>query len=161
MKDAISPEDRLAELGVTLPQPASPIANYAPWRAECGLVTISGQLPLIDGEPRFRGTVGETVSVDEAVEAAKLCAVNLLAQLRNACEGDLRRVRGVLRLAGFVNAAPGFQDHPKVLNGASDLMVAAFGPDGRHARTAVGVSSLPLGVPVEIEGQFLMSMPNV
>lgn len=160
MMDSASPEARLALLGIDLPLPASPVANYVPWTLHGGLVTVSGQLPLAAGEKPLTGVVGGDVDLEDAVSAARLCAINLLAHLRVACEGDLGRVRAVVRLGGFVNAVPGFTDHPKVINGASDLMVAVFGEAGRHARTAVGAASLPLGVPVEIDGQFIIHVPT-
>ncbi|WP_041796479.1 RidA family protein [Pararhodospirillum photometricum] len=150
----MSVEARLQALGITLPTPAAPVANYVPWQVQGGLVYVSGQLPLLDGTPQSVGVVGDTVSVEAARDAARLCAVNLLAQVRVACGGSLDRVRQVVRLAGFVNAVPGFTQHPQILNGASDLMVEVLREKGRHVRVAVGVASLPLGVPVEVEGLF-------
>lgn len=157
IQDATTPEDRLQALGIELPEAAAPVANYVPWVQSGSLVTFSGQLPMKDGCPAFLGRVGDGVSVDEGAEAARLCAINLIAQIRNACgPGGLSRVRAVIRLGGFVASGPDFMDHPKVINGASDLVVAVFGAVGRHARSAVGVSSLPLGVPVELEAQIAL-----
>lgn len=118
------------------------------------LLLVAGQLPVRDGVVVHHGRIGGELSIDDGIAAARLCGLNLLAQARAACNGDLNRVRRVLRLAGFVQAAPGFAEHPKVLNGASDLMVDVFGPAGRHMRVAVGAASLPLGAAVEIEGMF-------
>ena len=147
-------ESRLAELGITLPQAPSPAANYVPFVVSGPLVFLSGQVPIVDGKPNFVGKVGADFSVDEGYQAARLCAINLLAQLRTACEGDLDRVQRVVKLSGFVNCAPDFTAQPQVVNGASDLMVDVFGEAGRHARFAVGAPSLPLGVAVEVDGVF-------
>lgn len=160
MTESTSPEVRLALLGIDLPHPVPPVANYVPWTLHNGLVTLSGQLPRTTAGTLVTGVVGLDVEVEDAVLAARLCAINLLANLRVACGGDLGRVRAVVRLGGFVNAVPGFTDHPKVINGASDLMVAVFGDGGRHARSAVGVASLPLGVPVEVDAQVLIDLPR-
>src|SRR5882762_441446 len=140
-------EARLKELDIELPQPAAPVANYVPF-------TASGQICQWNGELRFVGKRGGAISIADGREAARLCALNILAHLRVACGGDLDGVRRVLRLGGFVNCTPEFTDMPQVVNGASDLMVAVFGDLGRHARAAVGVSSLPGGVAVEVEAIF-------
>jgi len=147
-------DTRLLELGLALPQAAAPAANYVPYVQTGNLVVISGQITMIDGELMYLGRVGEDFSVEEGYEAAKLCGLNLIAQLKEACGGDLDRVKRVVRLGGFVNCTPTFTDHPKVINGASDLMAAVFGDTGKHARAAVGVLSLPLGVAVEVDGLF-------
>jgi enamine deaminase RidA (YjgF/YER057c/UK114 family) len=147
-------EKRLAELGLTLPAAAAPIANYVPAVRAGPLLFVSGQLPLKDGQLMLAGLVGDTVSVDQATEAARLCALNLIAQAKLALNGDLDRVRRVVKLTGFVAAGPAFTQHPLVINGASDLMVAVFGDAGRHARAAVGSSSLPRGAPVEVDAVF-------
>ncbi|WP_118135222.1 RidA family protein [Oceanicella sp. SM1341] len=146
-------EARLAELGITLPEAPAPAANYVPYVVAGGMVYISGQISRND-DGLITGTLGDTVSVAEGQEAAKACALALIAQLRAACGGDLSRLVQVVKLTGFVNATPGFTDHPAVINGASDLMVEVFGDRGRHARAAVGCASLPLGVAVEVEGVF-------
>ncbi len=147
-------EARLKELGIELPQPATPVANYVPFTVSGNLVFISGQICQWNGELRFIGKLGGAISIADGREAAKLCALNILAHLRVACGGDLDRVRRVLRLGGFVNCTPEFTDMPQAVNGASDLMVAVFGDSGRHARAAVGMSGLPGGVAVEVEATF-------
>lgn len=148
---------RLNELGITLPTPPAPVASYVPF-AICGnQVFISGQIPLKDGKLSFVGKVGADIQLKDAQDAAKLCAINLLAQLNAACDGNLERVRRCLKLGVFVNAAPDFARQSEVANGASDLMVAVFGDAGRHTRAAVGVASLPLGVAVEVDAVFEIS----
>src|SRR3954469_16330563 len=143
-------EDRLAAAGVVLPQPNAPVANYVPFVRVGDLVHISGQVSL-DASGGIKGVVGEAVDLETAVRAARLCGVNLLAQMKAACEGDLDRVVRVVKLGGFVQAGPDFTDIPKVINGCSDLMVEALGDAGRHARSAVGVYRLPLGFAVEVD----------
>jgi len=149
-------DTRLTELGIELPTPATPAANYVPTVRTGNLVYVAGQVPVRNGEFLFRGKVGEgqDFSVEEGQEAARLVAVGILAQLKQACDGDLDRVRRVVKLNGFVNCAPGFELQPHVINGASNLMVEVFGESGRHARAAVGVAGLPFGVAVEIDGVF-------
>lgn len=144
---------KLAELDIILPEPVAPVANYTPYVVTGNLVFISGQVAIApDG--LIRGKLGAGMSIEGGVEAAHACAVNLIAQLRAACGGDLDRVRRVVKLVGFVNCTPDFVDQPKVMNGASDVMVAVFGEAGRHARAAVGAPSLPLGSAVEVDGVF-------
>jgi enamine deaminase RidA (YjgF/YER057c/UK114 family) len=143
-------EDRLAALGITLPQPVAPVANYVPFVRSGFLVHISGQIS-INAEGGIKGVVGEDVDLERGIAAARLCGVNLIAQMKAACEGDLLRVKRVVKLGGFVQAGPDFFDIPKVVNGCSDLMVAAFGDAGRHARSAVGVFRLPLNFAVEVD----------
>ena len=147
-------ETRLAELGIILPTPMAPVANYVPWTRSGNLVVISGQLPAENGKVKFTGKVSTDVSVEDAVEAARLSFINVLAQLRVALDGDLSRVTRVLRLGGFISAPADFYDHARVMNGASDLAVAVFGDLGRHARSTIGVPSLPLDAAVEVEGLF-------
>lgn len=147
-------EARLTELGITLPVPATAVANYVPFVVTGNLVFVSGQLPIENGKPAVLGKLGDTVSIDEGYRAARLSGLNLLAQLRAACGGDLDRVRRVVRLTAFVAGTADFTDQPKVVNGASDLMVEVLGDAGRHARVAVGTPALPLNVSVEIEGVF-------
>jgi enamine deaminase RidA (YjgF/YER057c/UK114 family) len=144
-------EQRLAELKLELPNPAAPIANYIPAVRSGNLLFLSGQICQWNGERRFLGKLGAEISLEQGKEAAKLCGLNLLAQAKRALDGDLDRVVRIVRLGGFVNAVPGFGDQPHVVNGASDLMVAVFGDAGRHARTAVGVGSLPGGAAVEVD----------
>ncbi len=146
---------RLAELDIDLPDAAAPAANYVPFTVAGNLVFISGQVTVFNGELRFLGRLGDDLDAETGYQAARLCGLNLIAQLRAACGGDLDRVRQVVKLGGFVNATPEFNDQPKVINGASDLMVEVFGePAGQHARFAVGAPSLPLGVAVEVDGIF-------
>jgi len=142
---------RLSELGITLPEAAAPVANYVGYVKTGNLVFVSGQITLKDGKPAYLGKLGAEVSLEDGQSAATLCAINIVAQLKAACDGDLDRVRRVVKLGGFVNSTPEFTDQPKVINGASDLMVAVFGDNGKHARAAVSVASLPLGVSVEVD----------
>lgn len=143
-------EQRLADLGLTLPTPVAPIANYVPFAKSGTLVHISGQVSL-DANGGVTGVVGEDVDADRARQAAQLCGLNLIAQMKAACDGDLDRVKRVVKLGGFVQAGPDFFAIPEVINGCSDLMVAAFGDAGRHARSAVGVYRLPRNFAVEID----------
>ena len=145
---------RLAELGIALPEPAAPAGAYVPYVVTGSLVFVAGQITLENGEIKYKGRLGESMNVDDGYAAARLCGLNLLAQVRGACAGDLDRVKRVVRLGGFVNSAADFTDQAKVINGASDLMVEVFGDAGRHARAAVGSPSLPLGVSVEVDGIF-------
>jgi enamine deaminase RidA (YjgF/YER057c/UK114 family) len=147
-------EKKLQSLGVALPRPVAPVANYVPFVKTGALVFVSGQIPLEDGHVRYRGQVGGALSLEDGYRSARLCAINLLAQLKAACDGDLDRVKRVVRLGGFVCCAADFADHPKVINGASDLMVEAFGDRGRHTRTSVGCASLPIDSATEVEGVF-------
>jgi len=147
-------EKKLNESGITLPKAAPPAANYDPFSIVDSTVYISGQLPMWDGELKFKGILGDSLSLEEGQTAAQLCGLNILAQLKVACEGNLDRVVKCVRLGGFVTSTPGFTKQPLVINGASDLMIQAFGDAGRHARAAVGVPSLPLGVGVEIDAIF-------
>jgi len=147
-------EKKLASLGITLPTPASPIANYVALVRSGNLLVVSGQICFgADGKLVAKGQLGGSVSIEDGQKAARTCAINLLAQLKGALK-DLDQVKRVLRLGGFINSAPGFTDGPKVMNGASDLMVEVFGDKGRHARTTVGVSALPADAAIEIEGLF-------
>lgn len=146
-------EARLAELGVTLPDAPTPAANYVPFVVTGNLVHISGQISQNESG-LIKGRLGADMTVEQGAEAAKRCAISLLAQLKKACNGDLSQVSRAVKLTGFVNSTPEFTDQPKVINGASDFLVAALGEAGRHARSAVSAASLPLGVAVEIEGIF-------
>ncbi len=146
-------ESRLASLGVTLPAAPAPAANYVPFVVLGDLVHVSGQIS--NGPDGFiKGRLGADMDVEAGASAARSCAISLLAQVKAACGGDLERLVQVVKLVGFVNSTADFTDQPKVINGASDFMVAALGEAGRHARSAVGVAALPLGVAVEIEGIF-------
>ncbi|WP_184718369.1 RidA family protein [Caulobacter sp.] len=143
-------EERLKAMGIELPQPVAPVANYVPFVRSGNQVTISGQISIA-ADGGIKGTVGVDVDLETAQAAARLCGVNLLAQMKAACDGDLDRVVRVVKLGGFVQAGPDFIDIPKVINGCSDLMVEALGDAGRHARSAVGVYKLPLGFAVEVD----------
>ncbi|WBV42847.1 RidA family protein [Pseudoroseomonas cervicalis] len=146
---------RLAELGITLPTPAAPVANYVPFTvvSDGRLVVVSGQVPVRDGAVAYKGKVGADLDIDTAKDAARLCLINVLAQLQ-AAVGDLDRVTRVARLGGFIAAGPDFTQHALVMNGASDLAVEVFGDVGRHARSTIGVPSLPMDAAVEVEGMF-------
>ena len=143
-------EARLAELGIQLPAPVPPVATYVPFVRTGDVVHISGQVST-DASGGIKGVVGVETDFEAALKAARLCGINLIAQMKAACDGDLERVVRVVRLGGFVQAGPDFFDIPKVVNGCSDLMVEVFGDAGRHARSAVAAPSLPLGVAVEID----------
>lgn len=143
-------EARLAELGIQLPAPVPPVATYVPFVRTGNVVHISGQVST-DASGGIKGVVGVETDFETAVKAARLCAINLFAQMKAACDGDLDRVVRVVKLGGFVQAGPDFFDIPKVVNGCSDLMVEVFGDAGRHARSAVGVYRLPLNFSVEID----------
>ncbi len=143
-------EARLQELGIELPEAAAPVANYVPYVIDGKQLWVAGQVPFWNGAVKYTGVVGQDISIDEAVDAARVCALNILAQTKAAL-GDLDRIARVIKLGGFVNGAPGFTDQPKVINGASDLLVEVLGDKGLHARSAVGAGGLPLGVPVEID----------
>ena len=146
----MSIEARIAELGLTLPEPAKPVASYVSYVRSGDQVTISGQLSN-DANGGIKGTVGVDVTPEQALEAARLCGLNLIAQIKAACDGDLDRVVRIVKLGGFVQAGPDFEAIPAVINGCSDLMVQVFGDAGKHARSAVGVYKLPLGFAVEID----------
>ncbi len=149
-------ENRLAALGISLPQPNAPVGNYVPFVRIGNLLHISGQVS-VDASGGIKGVVGEDVDAETAKRAARLCGVNLISQMKAACQGDLTRVARVVKLNGFVQAGSTFIDLPQVINGASDLMVEAFGVAGRHARSAVGVYRLPLGFAVEIDAVVALS----
>ena len=149
-------EKKLSELGIVLAEPTAPVANYVPFVRTGNLLMVSGQICLDAGKLVAKGQLGAGVSIEDGQKAARACAVNVLAQVKAAL-GDLDKVARVVRLGGFVNAATGFVDGPKVMNGASDLMVAAFGEKGKHARTTVGVSALPQDAAIEVEGLFEVS----
>jgi enamine deaminase RidA (YjgF/YER057c/UK114 family) len=152
-----SAENKLASLGITLPTPAAPVANYVAFVLSGNMLTVSGQLCFgSEGTLVAKGLLGDGVSIEDGQKAARACAVNLLAQVK-AAVGDLDKVVRVVRLGGFINSAPGFTDGPKVMNGASDLMVEVFGDKGRHARSTVGVAALPADAAVEVEGLFEVS----
>ena len=145
---------RLAQLGLDLPAPARPVGAYVPFVIADRLIFVSGQLCMWEGQVRYSGRVGTDITLEDGQHAARLSALNLLAQAREACGGDLNRIARVVRLGGFVTCDASFADHPKVIDGASALMVEVFGDAGRHSRFAVGAPSLPLGASVEVEGVF-------
>ncbi len=144
----------LEHLGIHLPDPAAPAANYVPFVRSGKLIFIAGQISQDKDGPQYLGKLGREFKIAEGQKAARLCALNILAHLKRACEGDLDRVTRCVRLGGFVNSVPDFVDQPMVVNGASDLIVAVFGEAGKHARAAVGVGSLPRGVAVEVDAIF-------
>jgi enamine deaminase RidA (YjgF/YER057c/UK114 family) len=146
-------ETRLADQGVTLPDAPAPAANYVPYVVVGSLVHVSGQISQANGA-LIKGRLGDGMSIEEGAAAARTCAISLLAQVKKACGGDWSRLMRVVKLTGFVNSTADFTDQPKVINGASDFLVAVLGDAGRHARSAVSAASLPLGVAVEIEGLF-------
>lgn len=143
---------RMADLGLTLPAPITPIASFVPFTRVGGLLFLAGQISMRDGKPALLGRIGDDLSINDGRDAARLCALGLMAQINLACDGDLERVRRVARLGGFVHAVPGFTDHSAVIDGASALFLQVFGDSvGAHARTAVGVASLPRGAAVEVD----------
>jgi enamine deaminase RidA (YjgF/YER057c/UK114 family) len=148
-------EERLRGMGLDLPEPAAPLAAYVPFVRAGDLLHVSGQISR-DGSGILQGTLGHDMDIESGARAAQSCALHLLAQARAACGGEWGRLVQVVKLTGFVASAPGFFDQPKVINGASELMVALLGDAGRHARSAVGVVALPLGAAVEVEGVFLL-----
>jgi len=143
-------KSRLLELGIALPEAAAPAANYVPFVITGNQIWISGQLPFRDGKVQYQGKVGADVTAEDGIAAARLCGLNIIAQAQ-AAVGDLDNIRRVIKLGGFVNAVSDFTDHPKVINGASDMIVDVFGDAGRHARFALGASGLPLNAAVEID----------
>jgi len=144
-------DKRLKELGIALPEPAAPVANYVATVKTGKLIFVSGQVPVVAGEFKYVGKLGAGLSVEDGQAAARLCGINILAQLKLALDGDLDRVSRVVKLGGFVNSAPDFTQQPQVINGVSDLMVEVFGDKGRHARAAVSAGALPVGVAVEVD----------
>jgi enamine deaminase RidA (YjgF/YER057c/UK114 family) len=150
--------DRLKRIGINLPAVRAPSANYIPARIFGNVVYIAGQVPRKDGADLFIGRVGEEISLEQAQAAARLCALNVIAQLNKALDGDLDRVECCLRLRGFINAAPGFGKHATVMDGASNLLVEVFGERGQHSRTAIGAGSLPHGFAVEVDGEFAIKI---
>ena len=146
-------EQKLNDLGIVLPNAAAPAANYVPYVRLGSMLFVSGQISQ-NSEGLILGKLGYNCSLDEGYQAARFCGLALISQLKSACDGDLSQLKQVVRLGGFVNCTPDFTDHPKIINGASDLMGEIFGQKGAHARAAVGSSSLPLGVAVEVDGIF-------
>ena len=147
----MSVDAKLKELGIELPVPVAPVANYVPFVITGNLVSVSGQIPMQDGKLAFEGKVEDGVSIEDAEAAARLCGINIISQLKAACDGDLNRVKRIVKLGAFVNCKDSFAGQPQIINAASDLMVDVFGDKGRHSRSAVGTNALPLNVPVEID----------
>lgn len=150
-------ETRLADMGITIPEPPAPVAAYVGHVIHNGIVTVSGQLPLAGGALSQTGLLGAGVSIEEGAAAAQVCAINILAQIKVACGGDFERIVQCIRLGGFVASTPDFTDHPKVINGASEFIGAVLGDKGVHARAAVGVAALPMNASVEVEATFAIS----
>jgi len=147
-------ESRLKDLGIQLPTPPAPVASYVPYVMSGNLVFVSGQVTATPDGLKYVGTVGKEISIEDGKAAARLCAINLIAQVKAAAGGDLDRVKRCVKVTVFVNAVPGFAQHPEVANGASDLFVEVFGDAGKHARAAVGAGSLPRNVATEVEAVF-------
>ncbi len=146
--------EKLQELGYELPQAAAPAANYVPYVVSGNQLFVAGQIPFLNGEKMHTGRLGEDLTIEDGMNAARACALNILTQANAAVVGDWSRIKQLVKLGAFVNCTPDFTDHPKVVNGASDLMVEIMGTQGKHARFAVGAPSLPLGVAVEIDAIF-------
>jgi enamine deaminase RidA (YjgF/YER057c/UK114 family) len=146
--------ERLKDLGIVLPKPMAPVAAYVPLTIAGNLVTVSGQLPAVDGKVAVTGKLGGGVTLEEGQHAARLCLINVLAQLETGLPGGLASITRIVRLGGFIAATPEFTQHAVVMNGASELSIAAFGELGRHARSTIGVASLPFDAAVEVEGMF-------
>lgn len=144
-------DQRLQELNITLPSPAKPAGSYIQFYKAGHLLFVSGQLPARDGDIKYTGKVGDDLSLEDGQKAAELCALNIIAQAKEALDGNLDRVKRIVRLNGFVNAPTTFTDHPKVINGASDILFKIFDEKGRHTRVALGAGCLPLNVAVEID----------
>ncbi len=147
-------DKKLKDLGYDMPKAAPPAANYVPYVISGDLIFVAGQIPFLNGQPMHQGKLGENFSIEQGVEAAKACALNILTQVNAAVNGDWSKVKRCVKLGGFVSSTPDFIDHPKVINGASDLIVSVMGEAGRHARFAVGAPNLPLGCAVEIDAVF-------
>ena len=147
-------EEKLKEMGLTLPQVSLPAANYVPVVISGNQLFVSGQLPMLDGKPQYIGKVGADITLEQGQDCAKICGLNILAHTKMALGGDFSRIVRLIRMGVFVNSVDSYTDHPKVANGVSDMMVALLGDAGKHARFAVGVSGLPFGVAVEVDATF-------
>lgn len=147
-------DQRLSELGIELPPANAPAGNYVPFVRTGDLLFVSGQIPIVDGQPAFIGLLGDGLTVEDGAAAARTCTLSILAQAKAALDGDLDRIVRCVKVSGFVACTADFTDHPKVVNGASDLLVEVLGDAGRHARAALGMAALPLGVAVEVEAIF-------
>jgi len=146
----MTPESKLTSLGITLPDPPKPVAAYVPWTRTGNLIFTAGQIPFLNGQLLFKGSIPNEVSLEDGIVCARQCALNALSIIRGAV-GSLDKVKRIVRLGVFVASGPDFYEHPKIANGASELMLELFGDAGRHARTSVGAPALPLGAPVEVE----------
>jgi enamine deaminase RidA (YjgF/YER057c/UK114 family) len=144
-------EEKFKELGLIIPNMSEPVANYLPYMVHENLVYVSGQPPVADGKVTHKGKVGQSLSIEEGQEAARVCCINIIAALKHAIGGDWNRFDRIIKVGGFVNCGDDFTQHPQVINGASDMLVKIFGEKGRHARFAVGSNSLPLDIAVEID----------
>tara|TARA_B100000405_G_scaffold196732_1_gene137904 strand:+ start:12 stop:476 length:465 start_codon:yes stop_codon:yes gene_type:complete len=144
-------EENIKNLGLNIPDLPKALANYVPYKIISKTIYISGQAPVQNGELIYKGKVGSDISIEEGIEAAKLCVINIIAALKTGLEGDWDKLDSFVKLTGFVNCQDNFTDQPKIINGASDMLVEIFGDQGRHARVAVGSNALPLGIAVEID----------
>ena len=144
-------EENIKQLGIIIPDMPAPLANYVPYKVSDNIVYVSGQGPAVNGELIYKGKVNEDISIEDGIKASELCCINIIAALKKSINGDWNRLDGFLKLGGFVNCKDDFFDQPKIINGASDLLVKIFGDQGRHARFAVGSNALPMNISVEID----------
>ena len=144
-------EENIMQLGINIPDLPAPLANYVPYKVSDNVVYVSGQGPVLNGDLMYKGKVNEDISIEDGIKAAELCCINIIAALKKSINGDWNRLDGFLKLGGFVNCKDDFYDQPKIINGASDLLVKIFGDQGRHARFAVGSNALPMNISVEID----------
>ena len=144
-------EENIMQLGINIPDMPAPLANYVPYKVSDNVVYVSGQGPLQNGDLMYKGKVNEDISIEDGIKAAELCCINIIAALKKSINGDWNRLDSFLKLGGFVNCKDDFYDQPKIINGASDLLVKIFGDQGRHARFAVGSNALPMNISVEID----------
>ena len=149
-------DKKINEMGLVLPNIPNPIANYVSYKIYQKTIIIAGQAPIKDGNIVYRGKIGQDLSIEDGIDAAKLCCLNILSIIKNACNNDWNNFKEIIKIGGFVNCSDNFNDHPKIINGASDMLVEVFGAEGKHARFAVGANSLPLNIAVEIEATALL-----
>ena len=150
-------DKKINEMGLILPNMPSPIANYVPFKINQKSVFISGQGPIIDGKNMYEGKVGQDLTIDDGINAAKLCCLNILSIIKSVCDNNWNNFQEMIKIGGFVNCIDNFKDHPKVINGASDMLVEILGEKGKHSRFAVGANSLPINIAVEIEAIFILN----
>ena len=150
-------DKKIKELKIFLPEMASPVANYVPYKVSNNMLFISGQGPIKDGKVKYEGKIGKNLSAQDGIEAAKLCCINIITIIKYVCNNDWNKFQEILKIGGFVNCVDTFKDHPIIINGASNLLVDVFGEKGRHSRFAVGTNSLPMNFAVEIEAVVLLS----